>query len=313
MKLKGLLSFKIPVLDFDNLQKWYKDVLGYNKVFSDFFYENEYFTQKLSVLINDKGGLPIVFSERLKNNYSSLVYPNLHYLGILAFKYRVSDIIAFYLKLKAAGVSFVEKMKRNAINEQYNFWLCDSEANFYQITEQKDELSGVYGVIISVEDINLARKFFYNLGFRKKIFVSQGYFPDLAPLYKNKVVKIKRLILQARYKHIINNFIGPTEVDLVQIDGYHPKSFFSKYTLFFNATEAYKRPDFFTPQYKVIDNERFLAVFSRIENSFARAKVIELREFKVNDSVVIDFLAKRDFFSKIKIKLFIDNIIENIE
>ncbi len=312
MKNAGLLAIKIPVNEYDYHIKWLSNVLGYNRLLSEFFYENEISTEKLTFIASATGGLPIILSQKLYGRGNTYHQPSLSDLGVLAFKVRTKDIKRQYLKLKAAQEPFLEKFAYTYYNKPC-FWLTDSEANFFQVVEEQAQ-EGVYGIIISVDNIDKARSFFSNFGFTEEIHKSIGYFSDLEPLGFSPNKKAKRLILRHKTRHPLSNFMGITEIDLVQMLDSQRRNVFTKYSVYFAATHVYKRPDNFSPQFKVIDNDFMQAIFSQVDYPLASVHLVELRTLRFKDVWELDLT--RNNYSPVpifRLKTLLNNIAENLD
>ena len=311
MKVSGLLALKIPVQEYEYSSRWFKKILDYSRVFGDFFYEGEYSTEKLTFVLSPQGGLPVVLSQQLYSRVHGYDRPTLANLGVLAFKVRTGDIKKHYLKLKAAKEPFVEKLA-NTYFDKYCFWVTDNDANLYQVVEDKGP-EGLYSVLINVDDIHQAIDFFSALGF-KEYHSSHGYFTDLEPLGFARGMKAKRVILRCEEEHALSQYTGPTEIDLVQLIDNQKRGVFTKYTLYFTATQTYKRPEAFTPQFRVIDNDHLLAVYSPIDYKLAKIRVIEVRTLKFKDFVEIDLTRyTNESLSKRKLSVLLNNVVEKLD
>ncbi len=311
MKVSGLLAVKIPVQEYEYSSRWFKKILDYSRVFGDFFYESEYSTEKLTFVLSPQGGLPVILSQQLYSRVPEYDRPTLASLGVLAFKVRTEDIKKAYLRLKAAKEPFVEKLA-NTYFEKPCFWVADNDANLYQVIEDNGP-EGIYGVIINVDDIHQAIDFFSALGFEEH-HSSHGYFADLEPMGFGRSMKARRVILRCEEKHALSQYTGLTEIDLVQVIDNQRRKVFAKYTLYFAASQTHKRPEAFTPQYRVIDNDHLLAVYSPIDYKIAKIRVIEVRILKFKDFVEIDLTKyTNEPLSGRKLSVLLNNVVEKLD
>ncbi len=312
MKFSGLLGVKIPVQEYGYSKGWIKKMIGYSRVWSDFFYESSHSTEKLSFVLNTQGGVPIILSQELYGGNRNFQRPTLSFLGTLALKIRTKDIQKHYLKLKIDQESFVSKLSYTYFDKAC-YWLSDSEANFYQIVED-DAPEGLYGVIINVDDIHRAKTFFSSLGFTDIRHSSSGYYKDLTALGMTDNTPAKRLILRNKNQNSLSAFIGPTEIDLVQMLDNKKRNILPKYTLYLSATEAYKRSENFTPQFRVVDNKNFLAIFSPVDYKLVKIRAVELRKLRFKRIGELDLTQNNHSqIPKSKLEFIVNNVAEKLE
>ncbi len=317
MEFLGLLSVNVPVYDLVIQEKWLRSFLYYKAKLGEFVFQANEGLMKISGYISSQGGMPIFFSQQVNGiDGSRRINRDLYDLGVLAFKFRVSNFYKFYLENKLSHRPVSRVLNHNFYG--YVMWLTDACGNKYQVVqwpyEHKLEMPEFFGLVISVHDIEKAADLFCKLGYDEIVYTQAGFFEDLEA-YKTSTqanVVAKRIILRSSKNHRFAKFFGVSEIELVEFEEFNRKSE-SKYSLYFLVTQAYKKPDFFIPQFRVYDNDMITALVSDVDlkHSFPYLdiKVVEMRKLKLRGGFDIDFDDTEPIPPK-KISFLFKNVLE---
>ncbi len=317
MEFLGLLSVNIPVYDLVIQEKWLKSFLYYKAKLGEFVFDSDDGLKKIAGYISSQGGMPIFFSQHVNGiEEKRIMPPDLYDLGVLAFKFRVSEFHKFYLENKIS-----HRQVSRVVNHSfygYVMWLTDAAGNKYQVVQWPSEYEvdrpEFFGLVISVHDIDKATDLFYKLGYSEVVYTQTGFFEDLEA-YKNSDtpnVVAKRVILRSKKIHRFAKFFGVSEIELIEFERFNQKSG-NDFYLYFLVTQAYKKPEFFIPQFRVYDNDMITALVSDIdlEQSFPylNIKVVEMRKLKLKGGFNIDFDDTEPLPPK-KLRFLFKNVLE---
>ncbi len=317
MKVLGLLGITFPTSDYNSTLQWINQNLGYDYKVLSFFVKQGEFDSKIVVLVNKNGGLPLF----LKQNLAAETYLfndfTIGDLGPLAFKIRVSDIQHIYLVLKTKKLTFTSKILET-YDGRFLFWVKDAFNNSYIFEElsssSEDSLTkdiyGIDSVVVGVNDIDKAVKFYGELGYKVKLELD--YTDDLKPIMSGKKI-LKRVILEREISsHIFQEFIGTTYLDLVQAEE-NKSAKVSNFGLNFLVSELDKIDKEF--EFEVIDNKEITCLYSNFYDQFTgqEHKIMDIVRVRFYD--VLDWnlkYPKLKLSDKKKLRFILNNALEKI-
>lgn len=155
-------------------------------------------------------------------------------LGIFITKMKCRDVQKAYETHKERGVNFIGDLSEDPAGTKHYF-VKDPYDNIFQVIEddscfkkQKSLTGGVFGCVIGVTDIDASLKVYSDiLQYDEVIYDEKGTFSDLAALPGGEL-KCRRILLKHSETRTgsFSSIYGPTEIELVQIEGRTPKKIF---------------------------------------------------------------------------------------
>ncbi len=303
MRFLGLLAVGVLTDDIEITKKWLKNYLGYGYILTSYVKEEQGITTKTEIILHSGGGLPIVLKQRINGIRVAGKLSNISSLGPLAFKLGANSLLPQYLEMKLNKLPLLTKIKKNPLDNNC-FWFVDNYGNFFQVVEtnhsffSNSNVSGIFSVVIGVRDLDYATEFFSSLGYSDVIFSGQGFFEDLEPLFAaaDRNYQVKRKILRLKQGQIygLKDFLGVSQLDLVQIlSPQHQQQTIDKYSLYFLVDQTYNRPRKFYYQYRVRDDSDFTYLITPWKlQDFMTVNLIDLQQIRIKQTFTIDLRYK---------------------
>lgn len=155
-------------------------------------------------------------------------------LGIFICKIKTRDIKKAYETHKERGLNILGDLVKDPEGTQHYF-IKDPYDNIFQVIEeasyfkkQKSLTGGTFGCIIGVTNIEASLKVYADiLQYDEVIYDKEGTFSDLSALPGGSH-KCRRVLLKHPKTRTgsFSSFYGPTQIELVQIEGREPKKIF---------------------------------------------------------------------------------------
>jgi len=160
--------------------------------------------------------------------------PELGDLGICVCKLKSNNIDKAFTKLNENGATLSSKVQIDSKGKKH-FFVSDPYGNVFQIVECDDfykndskPTGGVSGVGIGVSDIEKSIRFYSNvLGYSHVVRDEIGVFADLEGAIGGGN-EFRRVLLQHpnKRKGAFSDLLGPSEIELFQVEGREPKKIF---------------------------------------------------------------------------------------
>lgn len=280
MNLAPQLAFiNIQTFDKEKLKQFFKDNLFYNNIN---FLKNklkEFSSSEFDeILFNFDGGIGISISD-IKYDFDENIEYNNCNTNVIGFKFKSNKIESSFLKIKDKINNSQLRIYFNPFNtKHYSFLLNNLMFQFFHEENdfflKSDNLSsGIFGIIIRVENTEKALEFYRNiLMYDKILFQEESIFSDFEFLQFENIKIIRTVISQSQTQDIThNNFFGNSTIELIEIvdKNYQNNSNFNKYKFHFFAedySEIMLKIQKLNYNFQIEDNKDTLKIYDFYEN-----------------------------------------------
>ena len=157
-------------------------------------------------------------------------------LGLFCARIKSADVERTYALLKSKGVDLLSGLERDPAGQPV-FFLKDPWGNLFQVVGSDTWFSklqcltgGTAGCMVGVSDIHRSMAFYRDiLGYDTVVYDTAGHFPDLSHLPGGSH-PVRRVLLRHAVSRMgpFSRLLGPSEIELVQVEGREPRPIFEK-------------------------------------------------------------------------------------
>jgi catechol 2,3-dioxygenase-like lactoylglutathione lyase family enzyme len=242
--ISGIQQIGLGVQDADKAWAWYRKSFGMNvPIFRDHAraslmarYTGDQAHDRYAILaMNLAGGAGLEiwqYTSRTPKDSGNILLGD---TGVTAVKIKAHSVADAYKSLLAQGATMLNEPGKGP-DGRLHFYLLDPYANLIEVIEStswfqkgtKKNMGGVAGCVIGVTNIDKALVLYRDiLGFKEIVFDQTQKFEDLAKVPGGEN-SFRRILLRsaAARKGAFGRLLGQHEIELVQVEGRHPKKIF---------------------------------------------------------------------------------------
>lgn len=157
-------------------------------------------------------------------------------LGIFAAKIKCRDVASMHAFAKKNNLNIVGDLNENPAG-MLHFFVKDPYGNLFELVQEnswyknrEDLTGGIAGCIIGVSNMEASMKFYKDvLGYDVVVYDVTDNFKDFESIAGGKD-KFRRVLLKHSQERIggFSKLFGPSQIELVQVEGREPKKIFEK-------------------------------------------------------------------------------------